>query len=327
MASYTYEEKRVLLSTPIEAVLAYYGKDTSHDHSNLYFSPFRDEANRSFHIHLAKNAWYDFGLAEGGGVLTLVRRLASCSMEQAFDELAQMNTSFIPSYTRLNPVSVSRKKSNAIVIDYMAPCFRNSRLIAYAASRGISRETLDRFCKQITYYCKSHPCLKHTAIGFPNDEGGYVLRSRTGKRCSSSSISTIQASGDAPSAGLAVFEGFFDFLSWIEDSPQVITDAVVLNSVSNLKSALPLLCGREEIYLYLDRDAAGQQAARQIEYFCVNQKTRVIDMSHIYAGFKDYNEMLLNRCTTHKTQDSYGSIITNRCPGKTGQNQLGEPEE
>ena len=38
MASYTYEEKGVLLSTPIEAVLSFYGKDTSHDRTYHYFS-------------------------------------------------------------------------------------------------------------------------------------------------------------------------------------------------------------------------------------------------------------------------------------------------
>ena len=38
MASYTYEEKGLLLSTPIEAVLSFYGKDTSHDYWRIMMS-------------------------------------------------------------------------------------------------------------------------------------------------------------------------------------------------------------------------------------------------------------------------------------------------
>ena len=51
MARYTYEEREILLSTPIEAVLSFYGKDTSHDRTYHYYSPFRDETNRSFHVN------------------------------------------------------------------------------------------------------------------------------------------------------------------------------------------------------------------------------------------------------------------------------------
>ena len=51
MARYTYEEREILLSTPIEAVLSFYGKDTSHDRTYHYYSPFREESNRSFHVN------------------------------------------------------------------------------------------------------------------------------------------------------------------------------------------------------------------------------------------------------------------------------------
>lgn len=325
MASYTYEEKGLLLSTPIEAVLSFYGKDTSHDRTYHYYSPFREETNRSFHVNPRKNVWYDFGLAEGGGVLTLVTKLSGCDNEDAFDILAQMNTSFIPSYTYRSPSPAPKEPERTIIIDYKAKKFSRKSLLGYAAERGISKDILDRYCVQITYHSAYSPTLKHTVIGFANESGGYVLRSNSVKKCSASGISIIGA--DEPADAVAVFEGFFDFLSWIEDQGINVLpcDVCVLNSVSNLKRALEFLSAHSEIHLYLDNDRAGADAAAQIECFCVNEDTRIVSLSHIFDGYKDYNEMLIAKTSTHKS-NSYGDYITERCSEQTEQDQLGSPE-
>lgn len=325
MASYTYEEKGILLSTPIEAVLSFYGKDTSHDRTYHYYSPFREESNRSFHVNPRKNVWYDFGLAEGGGVLTLVTKLSGCGNDEAFDILAQMNTSFIPSYAYRSPSPASKEPERTIIIDHKAKGFTRKGLLRYAAGRGISKETLDRYCVQITYHSVYSPTLKHTVIGFANEPGGYVLRSNSVKKCSASGISVIR-SGESSDA-VAVFEGFFDFLSWIEDQgiDTLPCDVCVLNSVSNLRRALEFLSAHKEIHLYLDNDRAGSDAAAQIECFCVNEDTRVVSMSHLFDGYKDYNEMLVATTSTHKSH-SYGKFITERCSEQTEQDQLGSPE-
>ncbi len=309
MASYTYEEKGVLLSTPIEAVLSFYGKDTSHDRTYHYFSPFREETNRSFHVNPRKNVWYDFGFAEGGGVLSLIVKLSGCSNEEAFDILAQMNTSFIPSYAYRSPSSARKEPERSIVIDHIAKEFRRRSLLRYASERGISKETLDRYCVQVIYHSVYSPNFKHAAIGFINQSGGYVLRSNSVKKCSASDISIIPGVEQADT--VAVFEGFFDFLSWIEDQgiDQLPCDICVLNSVSNLKRALEFLSSHKEIHLYLDNDRAGSDAAAQIECFCVNDDTRVVSMSHLFDGYKDYNEMLIAKTSTHKSH-SYGNYIT-----------------
>ena len=322
MASYTYEEKGVLLSTPIEAVLSFYGKDTSHDRTYHYYSPFREETNRSFHVNPRKNVWYDFGLAEGGGVLTLVVKLSGCSNEEAFDILAQMNTSFIPSYAYRSPSPARKEPERSIVIDHIAKEFRRKTLLRYASDRGISKETLDSYCVQVTYHSVYSPTFKHIAIGFANESGGYVLRSNSVKKCSASDISII--TGEEQADTVAVFEGFFDFLSWIEDQgiDQLPCDVCVLNSVSNLRRALEFLSAHKEIHLYLDNDRAGADAAAQIECFCVNDDTRVVCMSHLFDGYKDYNEMLIAKTSTHKSH-SYGKFITKRCSEQTEQDQLG----
>jgi DNA primase len=159
MARYTYEEREILLSTPIEAVLSFYDKDTSHDRTYHYYSPFRDETNRSFHVNPRKNVWYDFGIAEGGGVLTLVVKLSGCDNDEAFDILAQMNTSFIPSYIYSSPTPVRKEPERSIVIDYVGKEFRRKSLVTYAQERVISKATLDRFCCCITYHSICSPIL------------------------------------------------------------------------------------------------------------------------------------------------------------------------
>lgn len=324
MASYTYEEKGKLLSTPIEAVLYRFGKDTSHDRSNLYLSPFREERTRSFHVDPRKNVWYDFGLGQGGGILDLVRRLAGCSQEESFDILAGMDTSFLPSCANCSPSPAGKVPERTMVIDRVSPVFRRHGLIRFAARRGITKETLDRYCVQVTYHTVHSPQYSRTAIGFANESGGYVLRSESVKKCSSSGITLLRCSDPEGRRTVSVFEGFFDFLSWIEDQGimDLPCDVCVLNSVANWRRAVTFLCEHEEILLYLDNDKAGMETAGQIRCFCVNEKTRAADMSHTYEGYKDYNEMLTGRCSTHKTH-SYGNGIIKGSPEKTGQDQLG----
>lgn len=44
----------------------------------MYLSPLREERTPSFKVDYVRNLWYDFGLGEGGTLLTLVMRLERC---------------------------------------------------------------------------------------------------------------------------------------------------------------------------------------------------------------------------------------------------------
>jgi hypothetical protein len=89
MAIYDDTQKQILLSIPIEDVMSYFGKSTKHDKGGMYYSPLRDEMNMSFHVDVRRNLWYDFGIAEGGGLVDLVIRLSACRRDQALDVLAE----------------------------------------------------------------------------------------------------------------------------------------------------------------------------------------------------------------------------------------------
>lgn len=53
----------------------------------MYLSPLRDEHTPSFKVDYVQNLWYDFGLGEGGTLLTLVMRLERCDSREAVRRL------------------------------------------------------------------------------------------------------------------------------------------------------------------------------------------------------------------------------------------------
>lgn len=53
----------------------------------MYLSPLREERTPSFKVDYVQNLWYDFGLGEGGTLLTLVMRLERCDSREAVRRL------------------------------------------------------------------------------------------------------------------------------------------------------------------------------------------------------------------------------------------------
>lgn len=85
MASYSNSEMEMLLSTPVDRVLAFFGKNTAH-RNYMYYSPFRDESEPSMRVTVDHSTgqwvWADFGgmpspgkRVDGGGCLDMVMRL------------------------------------------------------------------------------------------------------------------------------------------------------------------------------------------------------------------------------------------------------------
>lgn len=331
MAIYTDYEKERLLRTPIPEILAHYGKDYRAVRKNMYLSPLRDEVNPSFCIDARSNTWFDFGTGEGGGVIDLVCRLSGCARKDALDHLSIINGRYPETVTEQYwQRSHSSPSESPVVIDRISQVFSHRRLIAYAESRGIPKEVLDANCQEIIYHLQSSPERRITAIGFMNDKGGYSLRNSRTKISNSSFVSTI--SGIEGCSIVRVFEGFFDFLSYLADNGlNRCSDAVcVLNGVGNVVHSFTFLEGYKEICLYLDNDQAGRNTAAVIEGQLTASTMddgsirNVSDMSCVYSGYKDYNSMLCERTEKESLPSNtkeYGTIKGS--PGKTGQDQLG----
>ena len=150
--------------------------------------------------------------------------------------------------------------------------------------RGVDSITAKRQCVEIHYKSAGK---RYFAIGFKNDAGGYELRNPYFKGCiAPKAITTIRNHETA----CHIFEGFVDYLSYLILHGEC--DAVVLNSIVNIPSALSMLNKYSQICCHLDNDKAGRMATWQIMKALGNKCT---DASNEYEEYKDLNEYLMNK--------------------------------
>ena len=294
--------------------MAHMGKNL-YNKKGLYYSPFRDESTPSFHIDVATNRWYDFGTSEGGGLFEFVCRIAGITRGEVYDWLASFR-SMIPESEYKTVIEKAKKvKPSRIIVDSTSHDFTRRKLVEYAQSRAVTKEILERYCEEVLYHIEVYPQRQYFAIGFKNNDGGYVLRSSLTKKCTSSAMTTLGPEGNLTTkvAGdkVLVFEGFMDFLSWIssvkQETPQY--DCCILNSVSNIEKALPWITAHKNIAAFMDNDEAGRNTLQKIIENVPDEagKVCVYDMAKLYEGYNDLNEKLSDELSS---KDEHSSINT-----------------
>ena len=264
----------------------------------MYLSPLRDEHTPSFKVDYVQNLWYDFGLGEGGTLLTLVMRLERCDSREAIRRLQNgekrnAGVSLSPDiYER--PVAGGASSAvrpaavPALRILSDAP-LRHPALVGYLASRGIVPSVAAAFCREVRYEVNGRAFF---AVGFRNDAGGWELRSERFKGGSSPKhITTLDNRSDT----VIAFEGFMDFLAYLslKHPERLRIDATVLNSVVNLPKAVPFISRHPVIHAFFDNDEAGRKATADLIRLC--PRSEVIDQRHFYRGHKDVNDYLIAR--------------------------------
>ena len=314
MAKYTDQEKQTLQSISIVEIMAHMGKNL-YNQKGLYYSPFRDESNPSFHIDAVNNRWYDFGTYEGGGLFEFVCKIAGITRGEVYDWLANFRN-MIPESEYKEVIEKAKKfKPSRIIVDSASHTFTRRKLVEYAQARAVSKEILERYCEEVIYHIDSYPQKQYFAIGFKNNDGGYVLRSSLTKKCTSSAMTTLSPEGNLTdkvgSDKVVVFEGFMDFLSWIssvqQETPQY--DCCILNSVSNIEKALPWITAHNNIAAFMDNDEAGRNTLQKIIENVPEDagKVCVYDMAKLYEGYNDLNEKLSDELSS---KDEHSSINT-----------------
>ena len=265
----------------------------------MYLSPLREERTPSFKVDYVRNLWYDFGLGEGGTLLTLVMRLERCDSREAVRRLQNGekrdagSASLSPSVGERpavgGPSPVVRPAAvPALRILSDAP-LRHPALVGYLASRGIVPSVAAAFCREVRYEVNGRAFF---AVGFRNDAEGWELRSERFKGGSSPKhITTIDNRSDT----VIAFEGFMDFLAYLslKHPERLRIDATVLNSVVNLPKAVPFLSRHPVIHTFFDNDEAGRKATADLIRLC--PRSEVIDQSSFYSGHKDVNDYLTAR--------------------------------
>ena len=265
----------------------------------MYLSPLREERTPSFKVDYVQNLWYDFGLGEGGTLLTLVMRLERCDSREAVRRLQNGekrdagSASLSPSVGERpavgGPSPVVRLAAVPALRILSDDPLRHPALIGYLVSRGIVPSVAAAFCREVRYEVNGRAFF---AVGFRNDAGGWELRSERFKGGSSPKhITTLDNRSDT----VIAFEGFMDFLAYLslKYPERLRIDAAVLNSVVNLPKAIPFLSRHPVIHAFFDNDEAGRKTTSDLIRLC--PRSEVIDQSSFYSGHKDVNDYLIAR--------------------------------
>lgn len=304
----------LLRSIRLVDLLAYFGKRVDHVRY-MYYSPFRNEDKPSMRV-IQRNGmdlWVDYGapLTEedrlnkranhGGGIIDMAMELGNLTKREAVELLKSIkpDASLIMESSKVSDYRKNDDSSGNVEILSVSDRFHNRTLIDYAVNkRYIPVDILEQYCKEVRYRIKNKPSREYTKIGFANNEGGWVLRGSKGKISTKSGITTFDISGrhtSQPASNRAfVFEGFFDFLSWVAWNGGLKSDACILNSVSNLHRSIEWLSSHKEIGICFDNDAAGRRATEELKTYCPGSFIK--DCSQIYKSFNDLNEAYVMRC-------------------------------
>ncbi len=166
---------------------------------------------------------------------------------------------------------------------------QNKALVDYLSERGISKEISERYLGEIYYQIDNK---NYFALSFGNDSGGREVRNKYFKGSfGKKDISLILS--NPKDRRLKYFEGFVDFLSYLEiNRTAPLSNYLILNSVSLKERALIAIRGKFEAHeLYLDNDRAGNEAT---DFFMENLQN-VTDKRVHYKEHKDLNEFHLYR--------------------------------
>lgn len=259
----------------------------------LYHAPYRKDVHPSFKVSKSKNRWYDLALCEGGDIIDLGRRLYNTN--DIFDvvkRIASFDCRIIERpHFKVKPLS---ENPCGTCCNIRPRPLHIPPLLSYLATRCIDLEIAQKYCVELHYRMGGK---NYYALGFKNIRNGYEVRNAFFKGCfGSKDITLIQQR--AYNEDCTIFEGFMDFLSYMTLSKRSdfvkineSMDFLILNSVSNLKKAIPWLMKYQTITCCLDNDDAG----RRVVDILSEMRDGVHDVSNAYNGYKDLNDFLTKK--------------------------------
>lgn len=259
-----------------------------------YRSPLRDEKTPSFVVNDNLHEWYDFGIAEGGDLIELGKRMYNTNDIHTVLTMIERDSNGLVKEKR-QEVCSSYTSVEDDMIDMRVMPLRNYALTSYLQSRGVDIGIATTFCKEIHYTLRNK---KYFAIAFPNKSGGFEVRNPYYKGCiKNKDVSVFYHTNGMTQEHICVFEGFMDFLSYMtlrkkgnkEICVDSMVDVLVMNSVANLRKSMDFLDPYKEIHCYLDNDIAGQKT---VETFVGLFGEKVKDESARYREYKDLNDLL-----------------------------------
>ena len=217
-------------------------------------------------ISVSEQGWRDFKSGRKGGIIKALEEFQGFSWLEALHWLNEFNKDsdkYVEIREQIQEPAKAHTYEEYRVTMVITP--NNPNLFQYFESRGISRETLVKYTKQIHFIRNGK---KIYGIGWQNVSGGYEVKNEgiKGSKIGVSDITIINGDKDIT----LVMEGMCDLLSMVEilkDKHRNPDDycLICLNSTSNTEK---FIAGKKEtgkpIYLILDGDPAGDTATESI---------------------------------------------------------------
>lgn len=251
-----------------------------------YLSPFRLEKTPSFKLNLKLNRWYDHGEKIGGNTLDFVVHKFGFTVKEGLNYLEAFSNQPIFSFQKqiIDVPDIEKTENDTPILQTTA--VQHIALKQYLASRCITKAFIQNQIKEVHYEVNQK---KYFAIGFKNRSDGWELRSKYAKICLGKKDVTLI---DNQSTVLRIFEGFFDYLSFLQIQENELkqgSDYLILNSAALITKNLVLLERYKTIELYLDNDETGEKYSN----FIVSKYSNALDFRGLYNDYKDLNEWLM----------------------------------
>jgi hypothetical protein len=265
-----------------------------------YLSPLRVEKTASFKINRTLNRWYDFGEGKGGNLVDFGILFYRCTISELLQKLNDTPLSLGSSNVQLKE-KIEKPDSEHLIQIISTLQLSSFPLHQYLSYRRISPGIASKYCREVRYQIGEKI---YYAIGFRNDAGGYELRNQNFKGSTSPKDSTYIDNG---AKELAVFEGFFNFLSYQtihEKQEHPNCNFLILNSASFFEKNLTKMQLHKRVHLFLDNDMTGQKCTlRAMEV----DKQLFRDERHLYQKYNDLNDWIRYPGLSHKHQHRLGS--------------------
>ncbi|MEB2780811.1 toprim domain-containing protein [Algoriphagus sp. C2-6-M1] len=212
-----------------------------------YFFGFLTQRTGSIAVDANANVWYDHSAGRGGDIIEAVQVFEDKSFTESIKRLSDSPPEriIIPKKKPVSPPKIVVE--NVKEISHIA-------LLNYIRERGLEPDEITQFAKEVHWRNQGK---SYFAVGFPNEAGGWVLRSSIFKGNILGGGISIRVLGNPKR--IKIFEGWFDFLSYLKLSKATNFKAIILNSTANLSFRLmqDILKESEAVDLYLDNDATG----------------------------------------------------------------------
>ena len=270
-------KKKISIRSVLESFDLFPAKQNSK--TAFYFAIDREEKKPSLCVDFVKNKAFDFGTGKSYDVVSIVQQMNKCSVSEALEYLKKFD---IP----VNSLNINRNESNKNYKILEVKEIEHPALVQYLKARKVFEQR--HLVKEIHYQMNGKP---YFGIGFYNNSGGIEIRNKYSKICLGKKDVTLIKNPKNEKKEVCIFEGFFDFLTYL-NLPNVQisnSDFLILNSTAIFFKVEEKLKEYEKIVLFLDNDLNGKNLTEEI----INKYENVEDCSVLYRAFKDLNEWYL----------------------------------